>query len=282
MPIRQFIQSVLGLFFLVSSSLALSNTEFTYNVIDGGIELTGCVGECPTDLVIPEEIDGYNVISIGDSAFQYNELNNVTIGNSVSNIGHSAFRGNQLTSLTIPDSVNTIGEGAFLSNQLTGVNIGNSVISIGQSSFGYNLLTNLTIPHSVTSIGYASFALNQLTSVHFLGSRPEIGSVAFSDSSISTITYCTETTGWPGESIGGITPQFDESCGIPNDANETISYAALDIDQNGSFDALKDGLILLRYAFGLRGESLIDSVIDSNANRTNAEDIEAHIQSLAP
>jgi hypothetical protein len=66
------------------------------------------------------------------------------------------------------------------------------------------------------------------------------------------------------------------------EAGELITYAALDIDQNGSFDALTDGLILLRYAFGLRGESLIDSVIDSNANRTNAADIEAHIQSLVP
>jgi hypothetical protein len=66
------------------------------------------------------------------------------------------------------------------------------------------------------------------------------------------------------------------------EAGELITYAALDIDQNGSFDALTDGLILLRYAFGLRGDSLIDGVIDSNANRTNVDEIEAHIQSLVP
>ena len=52
MLLRQFAQYILGLVFLVSSSLALSNAEFTYNVIDGGIKLTGCIDECPSDLVI--------------------------------------------------------------------------------------------------------------------------------------------------------------------------------------------------------------------------------------
>ena len=59
-------------------------------------------------------------------------------------------------------------------------------------------------------------------------------------------------------------------------------YSPLDLDQNGSFDALTDALILLRYAFGLRGDSLISNAVASDANRTTAEDIEAHIQSLLP
>ena len=66
---RQFTQYILGFLILVSSSFALSNTQFTYNVIDGGIEVTGCVDGCPSDLVIPAEIDGYEVISIIDEAF---------------------------------------------------------------------------------------------------------------------------------------------------------------------------------------------------------------------
>jgi Ca2+-binding RTX toxin-like protein len=37
----------------------------------------------------------------------------------------------------------------------------------------------------------------------------------------------------------------------------TIPLKILDIDANGSFDALTDGLIILRYAFGLRGQALI-------------------------
>jgi hypothetical protein len=56
----------------------------------------------------------------------------------------------------------------------------------------------------------------------------------------------------------------------------------LDVNADGSFDALTDGLIILRYAFGLRGQSLIDGVISEDAMRNNASDIEAYIETLLP
>ena len=62
----------------------------------------------------------------------------------------------------------------------------------------------------------------------------------------------------------------------------TIPLKILDIDANGSFDALTDGLLVLRYAFGLRGESLIKDSIATDAMRTNPADIEAYIESLVP
>jgi hypothetical protein len=62
----------------------------------------------------------------------------------------------------------------------------------------------------------------------------------------------------------------------------TIPLRILDIDANGSFDALSDGLIILRYAFGLRGDNLITGAISENSMRTDAADIEAYIESLIP
>ena len=62
-------------------------------------------------------------------------MTNVTIGNSVTSIGERAFEGNQLTTVTIPNSVTSIGESAFSSNQLTNVTIGNGVTSIGKGAF---------------------------------------------------------------------------------------------------------------------------------------------------
>ena len=56
----------------------------------------------------------------------------------------------------------------------------------------------------------------------------------------------------------------------------------LDIDDNGQTDALTDGLMLLRYLFGLRGDSLTTNAIGSNAKRMQAPQIEAYIQSLMP
>lgn len=58
--------------------------------------------------------------------------------------------------------------------------------------------------------------------------------------------------------------------------------AFTDIDNNGSVDALTDGLIVLRYLFGLRGDSLINGVLASNATRQESSQIETHIQSIMP
>ena len=59
-------------------------------------------------------------------------------------------------------------------------------------------------------------------------------------------------------------------------------YEIADIDSNGSVDALTDGLMLLRYLFGLTGNSLIEGAVANNATRTDAADIEAYIQSKMP
>ena len=62
----------------------------------------------------------------------------------------------------------------------------------------------------------------------------------------------------------------------------SVPFMALDINANGSVDALTDGLIILRYLFGLRNDDLIINAIGSGSIRNTAEEVEAHIQSLMP
>ena len=54
----------------------------------------------------------------------------------------------------------------------------------------------------------------------------------------------------------------------------------LDVDGNGTTDALTDGLLVLRYLFGFRGTTLTNSAIGPGANRTTPASIEAYIASL--
>ena len=56
----------------------------------------------------------------------------------------------------------------------------------------------------------------------------------------------------------------------------------VDIDGNGQVDALTDGLLILRYLFGLNGDALINGVIASDASRTSAAEIEAYLDALVP
>lgn len=59
-----------------------------------------------------------------------------------------------------------------------------------------------------------------------------------------------------------------------------IDEGALDIDGNGEVKPLTDGLLVLRYLFGFRGDSLINSVIGTGATRNSASEIENHLQLL--
>jgi hypothetical protein len=273
------------------------------NIVDGyTVNTLGGVGfqnRQLTSLIIPD-----SVTSIESGTFMDNQLTTLTLPNSVKSIGDNAFRNNQLSSLTIPSSVTYIGGRAFKNNLLTNINIPDSVTFIDSSAFSYNQLTSInfsenitvisagilsynqlasvTIPASVTSIQNGAFSNNQLTKIIFHGDRPDVHFNAFSMNSPDMITYCSGTAGWPGEPIKFVTPQLDESCNISDTENESFTYATFDIDQSGSVDALSDGLILLRYFFNLRGDSLISGVISPDANRTSAADIEAYIESHMP
>ena len=143
------------------TSVELSDTcstdakYFAYEEVEGGISITGYSIEGGLDVVIPSNINGKQVVSIGNDAFttrgvtptgistnkiEYNiqplhskkynyevvplkgslvglGITSVTIPNSVTSIGDSAFSSNQLTSVTIPDSVTSIGDGAFYKNK---------------------------------------------------------------------------------------------------------------------------------------------------------------------
>jgi hypothetical protein len=56
---------------------------------------------------------------------------------------------------------------------------------------------------------------------------------------------------------------------------------SVDIDNNGDVDALTDGLIILRYLFGLRGDVLVAGVVSSTGQRVDVVDLESHLLGLA-
>lgn len=116
----------------------LSFNGYEYSVDgDGGICITKYNGS-EKELVIPGEIDGKKVTSIGKMAFGDLRLKSVTIPDSVITIEEYAFYQNWMQSLTIPDSVTSIGEYAFwFCTSLKSVTIPASVTSIKSTSFFY-------------------------------------------------------------------------------------------------------------------------------------------------
>ncbi len=108
------------------------------------------------DSVIPD--DG-SVTSIGDQAFAFCEITNITIPDGITSIGNNAFYGSKLTSITLPDSVTSIGSNAFYyCSYLTTVELSKNLTSIGGRAFSHcGQLSSIVIPISVTSIGSSAF-----------------------------------------------------------------------------------------------------------------------------
>ena len=68
-----------------------------------------------------------------------------------------------------------------------------------------------------------------------------------------------------------------------SDASTITSYldtneGHVDIDGNGSTEALTDGLLILRYLFGFDGATLIEDAVGTDATRTTADEIKTYIQ----
>lgn len=60
----------------------------------------------------------------------------------------------------------------------------------------------------------------------------------------------------------------------------TAATNVLDVDNNGSVDPLTDGILMIRYVFGLRGASLIAGAVGPGATRMAAEQIGDYLASL--
>jgi hypothetical protein len=94
------------------------------------------------------------------------------------------------------------------------------------------------------------------------------------------LRYC---FGLRGENVTAIAMSPDS----PMTSDEVIAeietaLAVADIDNDGEIRALTDGLMLLRYLFGLEGELITNQAVSPNANRTSNEEIQAYLEAYMP
>ena len=158
-------------------------SDFEYrNSSLGGIEILKYIGK-EKIVNVPAEIDGKNVVKIGNGAFMRSEVTSVTIPDSVIEMGSNVFYSCiELTSINIPNGVKEIGAMAFDScAALKSIKIPDSVTTIGKHAFsGCALLTSIEIPSSVTRIGDRAFySCTGLTSVIIQNGVEEVGVMTF-------------------------------------------------------------------------------------------------------
>jgi hypothetical protein len=398
----------------LDSAIWITPTNFTYNIIDealSSIELTGCLGDCPQFLFIPEFYDDYFVRGIADYAFFDINIPTVIIPKTVNQIGEGAFVSSLVDNIYFLGDRPTLASNAFHANALQNIYycqntnfwpgdaiLGTELISpeldvsctaplqkqtvsvMGEPTgmLGEDVLISVNYDTSdnnsnLTGLGFRMhFNSSELTFLGFdslletsnilalnLQDSSNFDNDEFTDSYIS-LSWASAYLDWPGNlpeelfsarfevaddealevsqinfssistavgyelesqpydlQIIPVSWDFDKNgvldaltdgilllryaFGLRNNAltdyviavDSPISATEVedyldkvvpmaDIDGNGAVDALTDGLLLLRYAFEGRGDSLINNVISPDANRTSAADIEAYIESHMP
>ena len=169
---------------------------------DGTLKISKYIGS-DTVYVIPDEIDGKKVTSIGSDAFQKcTSLTSITIPDSVTDIEQYAFEGcTSLSDITLPDSLTSIGLSAFEScTALTDIALPDSLTYIDGFAFANcTSLKTVTVPASVTFIGGWAFG-------YYFEDGNIDARVAFDD---FTINYTKHTAGHLYAIENGFT---DEAC----------------------------------------------------------------------
>ena len=191
-------------------AVRVGEAPFTYTTdSSNNVTVTGCVGSCPADLVIPNTLGGNPVTAIADWAFDYSGLTSIAIPDSVTVIGGWAFEGNNFTTVSLPSHLITIGHSAFYGNDLTSIDFPDTLTTLGGYAFAANKLTSLTVPASVTTLEDAVFYGNMLTSATFLGDKPGSGADSGvnqlgGNPSLTFVDVIQGKTGW-GSTFSGVT-----------------------------------------------------------------------------
>ena len=100
---------------IVDTKDANAASDFIYETtVDGSAVVIQKYIGSRGNVIVPEEIEGYKVTTIGESSFSgVKNIASVVLPSSVTTIRASAFNGSSLKEVTLPSSVTTIEASAF-------------------------------------------------------------------------------------------------------------------------------------------------------------------------
>ena len=133
------------------------------------------------DVNLPEiSPDGKTITAIGDRAFTSKGIKSVTIPETVKSIGNVAFQMNELTEIKLPSKLESAGAAAFASNKIAEVTIPGTLKEIPNGMFSTNLSTKIVIEDGVETIGQAAFIACKIESLELPASIKSVGPTSFS------------------------------------------------------------------------------------------------------
>lgn len=163
--------------------------NFSFQEIEGGIEILGYNGPQVTTLVIPNEINNKPVISIGNEAFIKFKIQKVILPRACKEIKDRAFYSCALECIEFPDSLVSLGKSVFSGCKcLKTVEFNPNLRNIGEYCFWGSGIQSLDLPPYVKAVPNGCFEwCRSLKSVSLNENLEMLGSSAFYDTAIQKI-----------------------------------------------------------------------------------------------
>lgn len=150
-------------------------------------------------LEIPKlNAQGESVTAIAPNAFRNVDFQNKTLRkydieelilpSTIKTIGDFAFQSNNLASFEASEELEVIGQGAFMNNQIDVLDLNEKLKTIGDAAFHINRIHAIVIPKNVEKIGISAFRQNGAQHLLFMGNKlSELGEMAFLSNALTDI-----------------------------------------------------------------------------------------------
>ncbi len=193
-----------------------SGDMFKYRVLNGSyISISGYAGD-ETEVVIPDQIDGYTVQTIGENAFKNNStVKTIVLSDNIESIGESAFEGcTALKTIAFNGNLKRIDSKAFYKcASLDALRFPSALTRIYGFAFAEcSSLKNVDFPDGIRGIGYRAFYhCSSLETIVYPLSWKETYSYSYKDGEIFAECGKLKSITVP-EGITGIAPYAFKGC----------------------------------------------------------------------
>ena len=165
---------------------------FDFNQTKGEITnyKKGSKPECNDKVNLPITIRGVQIKSIWNGAFANKGLTSVTMNINawwLTTIGDRAFQNNQLTTIALPYSAKEVGVEAFANNKLASVQLAHYTEKLWARAFQNNQLTWVYVPEGIKTLEESVFANNKLSSLYLPSGLTNISESAFENNKLTVV-----------------------------------------------------------------------------------------------
>lgn len=157
--------------------------QFRYEEIEGGIKITSCRVKSDQDtiIVIPNQIDGKDVVELDYELFARDKFKAVVLNKNLKETSGSLFFYSKIDKIVMQEGLEVIGGRSFYFAKVEErVTLPSTIKIIEGTAFGNSNIKEIIIPKNVETIMVGAFSLcNELDTITFEGT-PNIENGAFS------------------------------------------------------------------------------------------------------